>query len=117
MLTILLWISAKTQQKTFALFVHALVVRENPGFQIKLGSNAMFYFSIAITIVSLLVTAFVLFVAWDKGRMPVYIGWQLGIVIVMAVVFGWSLIKLGKARRVEKLDELPYGLEQLVNNQ
>ena len=95
---------------SFALFAQALLVRPNPPFDIYVGSNAMYYFSVGSLIIGGLVVVAVLLIAFLKGGMPAYIEWKMGIVVTMLALFSWPLMKFGKAKAVDALDELPYGL-------
>jgi len=96
---------------SFALFSQALLVRPKPPFQIYVGSNAMYYFSVGSLIVGGLMLIGVVLILFIKGGgMPAHVQWKVGVVVTMLALFSWPLMKFGKAKSVEVLDALPYDL-------
>jgi len=97
--------------ESFALFAHALLVRPNPPFQIYVGSNAMYYFSVGSLVVGGLMLIGVVLILFIKGGgMPAHVQWKVGVVVTMLALFSWPLMKFGKAKSVEAMDAVPYEL-------
>jgi len=98
--------------ESFAHVMKALLVREKPEFQIIVGSNGLYWFTIIAAVLTIPLVGMLLFISFFKGgHVPDYVVWKAVFVVGMIVAFGIPLMKMGKAKEEEQLDALPYGLE------
>jgi len=99
---------------SFVDFMKALLVRPNPGFSITVGSNGLYWFTLICALITIPLVALILYLTVFEGGVPAHEWWKAIFVVGMLALFGVPLLKIGRAKQVEQLDELPFGLELLA---